>query len=101
MVYEGVEEFGSECILCRACVDVCPEDCLDIVPVSALDGQGDDILGDLRSDYDHVVSGRRGDVVGSVFLKDETVCIRCGLCAKRCPVGCISMQSFSVEAASA
>jgi NAD-dependent dihydropyrimidine dehydrogenase PreA subunit len=33
---------------------------------------------------------------GSVMVKDETICIRCGLCAERCPVNTITMESFEV-----
>jgi formate dehydrogenase beta subunit len=32
-----------------------------------------------------------------VMIKDEDRCIRCGLCAMRCPVGCITMESYSVS----
>ena len=35
-------------------------------------------------------------MTGAIFLKDEEVCIRCGLCAARCPVGTITMQSFGL-----
>jgi Fe-S-cluster-containing hydrogenase component 2 len=38
-----------------------------------------------------LVEGRRE---GAVFIKDEETCIRCGLCAARCPAGTITMQSF-------
>jgi len=37
------------------------------------------------------VDGRRE---GSILIKNEEVCIRCGLCAARCPAGTITMQSF-------
>ena len=69
------------------CQDICPEDCIEILlservthlPVAARE------LAPILAD------GARG---GSVFIKDEETCIRCGLCAARCPVGTITMQSF-------
>jgi formate dehydrogenase beta subunit len=86
---------GSECILCGGCVDICPESCIDLV---ALDRVGADpaFLAEFAAEYDIVVDGATGDRVGAVMIKDEDRCIRCGLCAKRCPVGCITMESYSV-----
>ncbi len=77
---------GSKCILCGGCVDVCPELCLKLVPIEAVDNDAADEL--LKR---HV--GDRTDG-SSAIIKDETRCIRCGCCADRCPVGAITMERF-------
>jgi NAD-dependent dihydropyrimidine dehydrogenase PreA subunit len=46
--------------------------------------------------YDVVIAGQSEERVGSIMIKDEDRCIRCGLCAMRCPVGCITMQGYTV-----
>lgn len=90
------DETGSECILCAGCVDICPENCIDLVSLSRLEA-GDDLVQELEQEYDVVVGGSSDEEVGAVMIKDEDRCIRCGLCAMRCPVGCISMQGYSVS----
>ncbi|MBI5463594.1 MAG: FAD-dependent oxidoreductase [Ignavibacteriales bacterium] len=90
------EETGSECILCGGCVDICPENCIDLVTLDRV--SADDVLQtELESTYDVVLKGAAANVVGSVMIKDEKRCIRCGLCAMRCPVGCITMQGYTVS----
>lgn len=77
---------GDKCILCGGCVDVCPMLCLKIVPVSWLE---------MTADVGAAVDNRyAGDGSGSAIIKDETLCIRCGLCAERCPVDAITMERF-------
>ncbi|MBM4389398.1 MAG: 4Fe-4S binding protein, partial [Deltaproteobacteria bacterium] len=75
---------GENCILCGGCADVCPEVCLKLLPFSEVDG-GEEMM---------KLTG--GDPVGefSAIIKDETRCIRCGLCAERCPNGAITMERF-------
>jgi NAD-dependent dihydropyrimidine dehydrogenase PreA subunit len=79
--------FDSEkCILCGGCADVCPELCLRLVSLKRLDG-GDELQ--------QTVANRLGDEDRSqwtAIIKDETKCIRCALCAERCPVGAITME---------
>jgi len=80
-IFEGSEADGTECLLCGGCQDVCPEDCIEILPASV------------------VRSGLELPRTGSIILKDEETCIRCGLCARRCPAGTITMQSFTTKEA--
>ena len=82
--------FDSEkCILCGGCADVCPELCLRLVSCDRL--KGDAVLGPLlRARYgDADLSGV------SAIVKNEEKCIRCALCAERCPVGAITMERFT------
>jgi ferredoxin len=78
---------GNLCILCNGCVDVCPMDCLKLVPVSKV--TGDEIIAGAIER--HSISGD----TSSAMLFDATLCIRCGLCAERCPTDAITMESFS------
>ena len=77
---------GDLCILCNGCVDVCPMDCLKLVPVSAL--EGDEMV-------TAVIERRTAEwSQSSAMLFDPTRCIRCGLCAARCPTEAVKMETF-------
>ena len=83
-------------------MDVCPEDCLSLVPLEQLEftpGTLDHIRSNepmYRVELDDVAAGELGLVSGSAMIKDETRCIRCGLCAARCPVDVITMEAYNV-----
>jgi formate dehydrogenase (NADP+) beta subunit len=101
-IFEGNEENGTECVLCGGCVDVCPENCLRLVPLSQL-AFSEDTKKNLqaraaldRVTLQHLRAEELGAVEGSVMVKDETICIRCGLCAERCPAHTITMEAFEV-----
>lgn len=86
-IFDQEPRLGTECILCGGCQDICPEDCIDIVPASRIASLPPDAL-----ELAPIVIG--GSQAGAIILKNEEVCIRCGLCAARCPAGTITMRSF-------
>ena len=53
-------------------------------------------MNEIGAAYDVVITGRSEEISGSIMIKDEDRCIRCGLCAMRCPVACITMQGYAV-----
>ena len=101
-IFEGNEAEGTECILCGGCVDVCPENCLELVPLNQLsipEIETRKIQESLASDpitLQHLTPDELPNGEGSVMVKDETICIRCGLCAQRCPAHTITMEGFEV-----
>jgi formate dehydrogenase beta subunit len=101
-IFEGNEVTGTECILCGGCVDVCPENCLSLVPLKQFAFTEEEKARlatekDLRSgDLQHIAPEELNQIDGAVMVKDETICIRCGLCAERCPAHTISMEAFEV-----
>ncbi len=101
-IFEGNEVTGTECILCGGCVDVCPENCLSLLPLKQFAFTEADKARlatekDLRSvELQHISPEELNQIDGAVMVKDETICIRCGLCAERCPAHTISMEAFEV-----
>jgi NADPH-dependent glutamate synthase beta subunit-like oxidoreductase/NAD-dependent dihydropyrimidine dehydrogenase PreA subunit len=100
-VFEGNEADGSECVLCGGCVDVCPEQCIELIPLERMSFEPE-VLQALREHPDNfdvelgdVAAEELGTITGSVMIKDETRCIRCGLCALRCPAGTITMEAYN------
>ena len=86
----------AACIECDACVDICPMDCITFTT----NGEETDLRPRLKAPalnptQDLYVSG--GLKTGRVMVKDEDVCLHCGLCAERCPTGAWDMQKFLLE----
>ena len=101
-IFDGNEAEGTECILCGGCVDVCPENCLQLVPLSQV-RFSEETQGRLAAEagfhqgiLQHLEAQELTASEGSVMVKDETICIRCGLCAERCPAHTITMEAFEV-----
>jgi NADPH-dependent glutamate synthase beta subunit-like oxidoreductase len=90
------EETGTECILCGGCVDICPESCIELVTLDRIDAD-ESMVEELEREYEIVLKGETENSLGAVMIKDEDICIRCGLCAMRCPVGCITMEEYTVS----
>ena len=89
----------SACIACNGCVDVCPKNLIRLVGLSELckDEQWHGMVaGTLGISVDELRSmdRRELDAMGGVMLKDEATCIRCALCASRCPTHAITMKKF-------
>jgi len=82
------------CIECDACTDVCPTQCINFLD----NGEEEDLRTRLNApsndkEQDLYVSG---DLKTSrIMVKDENVCLHCGLCAERCPTAAWDMQKFS------
>lgn len=78
---------GARCVLCGGCVDVCPTECLKLVSLAELE-----LNPDLTAAIENSL-GSEADLAGnSAILKDEDRCIRCALCAMRCPADAIMME---------
>ncbi len=84
------------CIECDACIDICPVDCLTITH----NGETDDLCSRLRVprlQHDQPLYVSEGlKQTGRVMVKDENLCIHCGLCAERCPTAAWDMQKSTV-----
>ena len=88
------------CIECDACVDVCPTDCITFTG----DGEEDD----LRTRLSAPAANATQDLYVSellptarIMVKDEDVCLHCGLCAERCPTAAWDMQKFLYQVSKA
>jgi formate dehydrogenase beta subunit len=83
---------GARCILCGGCADVCPQRCFKLAPLKALD---------LTPDQQAVATRSLGEdwQTHTAIIKDEEACIRCGLCAERCPTNAITMERMEFSEA--
>jgi NADPH-dependent glutamate synthase beta subunit-like oxidoreductase len=85
------------CIECDACIDICPVDCLTIAP----NGPEAELRARLKAPATNAqqalyVSGALPHT-GRVMVKDEDVCVHCGLCAERCPTAAWDMQKSTIK----
>lgn len=80
---------SQHCILCGACVDFCPNNCLKLVPYSDIDLEQRELV-------DEKIYDQKKQSF-TAMIKDEITCIRCGLCATVCPTGAMTMERFSFK----
>jgi formate dehydrogenase (NADP+) beta subunit len=87
---------SSLCIECDACVDICPMDCITFTE------NGEEA--DLRTRLSAPAANPTQDLyvanglkTGRVMVKDEDVCLHCGLCAERCPTGAWDMKKYLID----
>jgi len=87
---------AATCIECDACVDVCPTDCINFTA----NGAEADLRPRLRAPARNASQALYVSTslkTGRVMVKDEDVCLHCGLCAERCPTGAWDMQKFLLD----
>jgi formate dehydrogenase beta subunit len=87
---------GSLCIECDACVDICPTDCITFTE----NGEEAELRTRLKAPAPNFTQDLyvANDLkTGRVMVKDEDVCLHCGLCAERCPTGAWDMQKFFLD----
>ena len=87
-VFEDVK-----CIECDACVDICPVDCINFIE----NAPEEELRQNLRvpaNDFEQSLYVSEILPTGRTMIKDEDVCLHCGLCAERCPTAAWDMQQF-------
>ncbi len=81
------------CIECDACMDICPVDAITFTP----NGEEVDLRTRLKAPAKNLEQALYVSTelkTQRVMVKDEDVCLHCGLCAERCPTGAWDMQKF-------
>jgi NADPH-dependent glutamate synthase beta subunit-like oxidoreductase/ferredoxin len=87
---------SSLCIECDACVDICPMDCITFTE----NGEEKELRTRLQAPAANLTQDlyvANGLKTGRVMVKDEDVCLHCGLCAERCPTGAWDMKKYLID----
>ncbi len=87
---------NKACIECDACVDICPTECITFTA----NGEENELRGRLKApakNHDQALYVADGLKTGRAMVKDENVCLHCGMCAERCPTGAWDMQKFFLK----
>lgn len=91
---------AESCIECDACADICPTSCINFMPVAPEPELRQKLMIPAENmEQDLYVSADLP--TGKALIKDEDVCLHCGLCAERCPTGAWDMQLFTYNMAKA
>ena len=90
------------CIECSACEDICPTDCINFVEVEAEAPHAEEEqalaqlrIKELNPEQELLISDKLK--TGHLMIKDEDVCLHCGLCAERCPTGAWDMKKLVID----
>jgi ferredoxin len=87
----------AKCIECDACIDVCPTTCLTIAPNAEEDELRQRLTVPAANGEQALFVSGSLPQTGRVMVKDEDVCVHCGLCAERCPTAAWDMQKFDLK----
>jgi NADPH-dependent glutamate synthase beta subunit-like oxidoreductase/ferredoxin len=88
--------FDKLCIECDACIDICPVDCLTIAPNGAEAQIKASLKAPFLNEDQQLFVSAPLKQTGRVMVKDENICVHCGLCAERCPTAAWDMQKSTV-----
>ncbi|MCZ6475604.1 MAG: FAD-dependent oxidoreductase [Gammaproteobacteria bacterium] len=89
--------FADLCIECDACIDVCPVDCLTITANEDEQTLKNNLKSPLLNPDQPLYVSASLKQTGRVMVKDENLCVHCGLCAERCPTAAWDMQKSTVK----
>jgi ferredoxin len=87
------------CIECDACVDICPTDCISFVHNDSEENLRSKLRIPAVNLNQQILVSEQLEQTSRVMVKDEDVCLHCGLCAERCPTGAWDMQNFLYQEA--
>jgi NADPH-dependent glutamate synthase beta subunit-like oxidoreductase len=86
----------TKCILCGGCVDICPKSCFRMARLDEIEGN-EGLSKLVKSLYGVSYEEAERLNLATVIFKEESRCIQCGLCVKRCPTGTIKMEQYHRE----
>jgi ferredoxin len=89
--------FPNLCIECDACIDICPVDCLTITEKAAEEEVKQNLKAPFLNQDQQLYVSEPLKQTGRLMIKDENLCVHCGLCAERCPTAAWDMQKSTVE----
>ena len=87
---------AAKCIECDACIDICPLSCLTIAPDGPEEIVRQHLSAPAVNPDQALYASKALPQTGRLMLKDEDLCVHCGLCAERCPTAAWDMQKFDL-----